>query len=155
MNTQKRSTGLWRGLTAIFASLLALVVGAQSIVQANASFINGQLGITNYKIVDKSDGEKTDSIYYKSEFSSLADLVEAKNALAEEIASEGTVLLKNNDQALPIDTAETVTLWGLNSVHPTLGGMIGSSVSVSADAGQVQWDLVSSLKEKGFKLNRR
>ena len=53
MNTQKRSTGLWRGLTAIFASLLALVVGAQSIVQANASFINGQLGITNYKIVDK------------------------------------------------------------------------------------------------------
>ena len=151
MNTQKRSTGLWRGLTAIFASLLALVVGAQSIVQANASFINGQLGITNYKIVDKSDGEKT----YKSEFSSLADLVEAKNALAEEIASEGTVLLKNNDQALPIDTAETVTLWGLNSVHPTLGGMIGSSVSVSADAGQVQWDIVSSLKEKGFKLNEQ
>ena len=155
MNTQKRSTGLWRGLTAIFASLLALVVGAQSIVQANASFINGQLGITNYKIVDKSDSEKTDSIYYKSEFSSLADLVEAKNALAEEIASEGTVLLKNNDQALPIDTAETVTLWGLNSVHPTLGGMIGSSVSVSADAGQVQWDIVSSLKEKGFKLNEQ
>ena len=156
MNTQRRSTGLWRGLTAIFASLLALVIGAQSILQANSSFVYGQLGITNYKIVDKAEGETVDSTYYKSEFASIPDLVAAKNALAVEIASEGAVLLKNNDNALPIDSAsETVTLWGLNSVHPTLGGMIGSSVSIASDAGQVQYDIVSSLKERGFKLNEK
>ena len=153
MKKETRSTGLWRGLTAIFAAFLALVVGAQSIAQANASFINGQLGITNYKIVETAGGEAKDSTYYKSEFSSLKELVEAKNALAVEIASEGTVLLKNENAALPVDTAEKVTLWGLNSVHPTLGGRIGSSVYVNKDAGQVQWDLVSALKEKGFSLN--
>ena len=38
-------------------------------------------------------------------------------------------------------------------MHPTLGGRIGSSVYVNKDAGQVQWDLVSALKEKGFSLN--
>ena len=69
MNTQKRSTGLWRGLTAIFAALLALSVGASSILQANASFVYGQLGIKNYKIVDTAGDEKKDSTYFKSEFS--------------------------------------------------------------------------------------
>ena len=154
MNKKKGASGVWRGLTSVFACLLALVVGASAIAQANASFINGQLGIVNYKIVDNSDGEPKDSIYYKSEFGSLPELVAAKEALAQEIASEGTVLLKNEGAALPLDTADTVTLWGLNAVNPTLGGKIGSSVSVAADAGQVQYDLVSSLSAKGFSLNK-
>ena len=154
MSKKKGSSGLWKGLSAITATLLALVVGATTIASANASFINGQLGITNYKIVDTAAGEQKDSIYFKSEFGSLQELVDAKNAFAVEIASEGTVLFKNLSDTLPLDTgAEQVTLWGLNSVNVTLGGMIGSSVSVSADAGQVQYDLVTALQTKGFNLN--
>ena len=61
MNTKKRSTGLWRGLTAIFASLLALSVGASSILQANSSFVYGQLGLKNYKIVDTAGDVQKDS----------------------------------------------------------------------------------------------
>ena len=153
--SKKKGSGLWRGLTAITASLLAIVVGGTTIASANASFINQKLGITNFKIVDRAEGEAKDSVYYKSEFGSLQEVIEAKNALAVEIASEGTVLFKNLSKTLPLDTgAEQVTLWGLNSINPTLGGMIGSSVSVAADAGQVQYDLVTSLKEKGFNLNQ-
>ena len=154
MKNKGSSTGLWRGLSAVMACFLALLIGGQSIAQANASFINGQLGLTNYKIVDKAEGEATDSIYYKSEFGSLKELVAAKEALAEEIASEGAVLLKNEGAALPLNTADTVTLWGLNSVNPTLGGKIGSSVSIAADAGQQQYDLVASLNAKGYSLNQ-
>ena len=61
MKKKKSSTGLWRGLTAIMACFLALLIGASSIVQANAAFINTHLGITNYKIVDTGDGEEKDS----------------------------------------------------------------------------------------------
>ena len=155
MNKKKKSSGLWRGLSAIVASLLALVVGASFIADANAAFINQKLGITNFKVVDTGDGEEKDSTYYKSEFNSLGELIAAKDALAAEISSEGTVLFKNNGGTLPLDIgAEKVTLWGLNSINPTLGGMIGSSVSVSADAGQVQYDLVTALNTKGFNLNQ-
>ena len=155
MKNSKSASGVWRGLTAIFASLLALIIGASSIAQANAAIINTRLGITNYKIVEMADGEAKDSIYFKSEFSSLTELIAAKEALAEEIASEGAALLKNLDATLPLDTgAESVTLWGLNSVNPTLGGKIGSSVFAVTAAGQVQYDLVSSLNAKGFKLNQ-
>ena len=155
MSKKKRSTGLWRGLTAISASLLALVVGASSIADANTAFINTRLGISNYKIVDTSNGETKDSTYYKSEFASLSDLIAAKDALAAEIASEGAVLFKNLNNTLPLDVAsEKVTLWGLNSINPTLGGKIGSSVFVASEAGQVQYDLVTALNEKGFDLNQ-
>ncbi len=155
MNNKKVPTGgLWRGLSAITASLLAIVVGANSIVESNAAIINTRLGIVNYKVVDTADGEERDSIYYKSEFSSLKDLVEAKDALAEEISEEGTVLFKNLEGTLPLDiSSEKVTLWGLNSINPTLGGMIGSSVSVDAENGQLQYNLEMALTEKGFTLN--
>ena len=149
------STGAWRGLAAVTASLLAISVGATSIVQNNAAFINQKLGLTSYKIVDTAEGEEKDSIYFKSEFSSLQELIEAKEALAAEIASEGTVLFKNLDNTLPLDiSSENVTLWGLNSVNPTLGGMIGSSVSIYADGGQKQYNIVDALTEKGFTLNQ-
>ncbi|MBQ6120997.1 MAG: glycoside hydrolase family 3 C-terminal domain-containing protein [Clostridia bacterium] len=155
MATEKKSTGLWRGLTAVMASLLAIIIGATAIVKANATFINGQLGITNYKIVDKADGEKVDSIYYKSEFASVSEVIAAKEKLAQEIASEGTVLFKNLNKTLPINvSSEKVTLWGLNSINPTLGGMIGSSVFVDSASGQKQWSLVDALTEKGFQLNQ-
>ncbi len=154
MNGKKGSSGLWRGLTSVFAALLAIVVGATAIVQANAAIINTRLGITNYKIVETAGSEKKDSIYFKSEFASLSDLIAAKEALAAEISSEGAVLFKNLNKTLPLDvSAEKVTLWGLNSINPTLGGKIGSSVFVVADAGQVQYDLVTSLTDRGFSLN--
>lgn len=155
MSKKKGSTGLWKGLTSIFASLLAIIVGATVIAQANAAIINTRLGITNYKIVETADGEDRDSIYFKSEFSSLSDVIAAKDALAAEISSEGTVLFKNLNGALPLDIgSQRVTLWGLNSINPTLGGKIGSSVSVDAENGQVQYDLVTALNEKGFDLNQ-
>lgn len=149
------STGAWRGLAAVTASLLAISVGATSIVQSNAAFINSKLGLTSYKVVDTAEGEEKDSIYFKSEYSSIKDLIEAKEALAAEISSEGTVLFKNLDNTLPLDiSSENVTLWGLNSVNPTLGGMIGSSVSIYADGGQVQYNIVDALTERGFTLNQ-
>ena len=155
MSNKKKSTGLWRGLTSVSASLLAVTVGASAIVDTNAAFINARLGISSYKIVDTSNGEKTDSTYFKSEFSSLDEVIAAKDALAAEIASEGTVLFKNEDTTLPLNTSsDKVTLWGLNSINPTLGGMIGSSVSIDGEAGQKQYDIQTALTEKGFTLNQ-
>ena len=112
MAKRQPNTGPWRGLAALSASLLAISAGGSAIVRSNAAIINTRLGLTSYKVVETADGEKKDSIYFKSEFSSLKDLVEAKEALAAEIASEGAVLFKNLNQTLPLDTgSEKVTLW--------------------------------------------
>ncbi len=118
-----------RGLMSVFAVLLAILVGGQSIAGSRAAFINSRLGTSNYEVVrHESD---IDSIYFKSEFNTLGDLVGELQNVAAELSSEGSVLLKNENNALPIDKgSETVTLWGLNSANPVLGGLIGSSVAV-------------------------
>lgn len=155
MKKGSKSTKMWRGMTAVTASLLSIAVGGLAIANVNAAFINTRLGTSNYKTVDKGEESQADAIYFESEYTSLADLVKAKEELAEQISEEGSVLFKNNNQALPIDKAtETVTLWGMNSHTPTLGGMIGSSTSVDAEHGQVAYGLEEALAEKGFSVNQ-
>lgn len=148
----KHSYKKWRGLSAIAASLMTIAVGGVAIVNANAAFINSRLGTTNIKLVETGDGTQ-DTNYFKSSYSSLVEVVEAKEALAEQIAAEGTVLLKNADSALPISTTDKVTVWGMNSVNPVLGGMIGSSVTVNADAGQKSYGILEALEAKGITIN--
>ena len=136
----------WRGLTGISASVLAMLFAGLNIANTNAAFINTRLGTTNNIVVDSGDGTE-DTIYYKSEFTTLEEMVLAKRALAEEIAGEGTVLFKNNG-ALPLNIgSETVTLWGLNSHFPTLGGMIGSSTTVDVENGQPSYGIEEAFTE--------
>ena len=147
MSKGKNST-LWRGLSSVTGSLTALLFGASAIVNANAAFINTHLGTTNYKVVDTSDGADIDSTYFKSDYESLPDLVEAKLELAEQIAEEGTVLLKNDNAALPLDiSSEKVTLWGMNSSNATYGGMIGSTPTTAE--GQKKLTIEQAFAEKG------
>ncbi|MBQ7424990.1 MAG: hypothetical protein IJV21_01850, partial [Lachnospiraceae bacterium] len=144
---------VWRGVTGVSASLLAMLCAGLNIANANVGFINARLGTTNNIVVDTGDGS-TDTIYYKSEFGTLAEMVKAKQALAEEISSEGAVLFKNNG-ALPLNiSSEKVTLWGLNSHFPTLGGMIGSSTGFNAEAGQPAYGIEEAFVERGFSLNQ-
>ncbi|MCD8127505.1 MAG: glycoside hydrolase family 3 C-terminal domain-containing protein [Clostridiales bacterium] len=149
---KNKKARLWRGLTAITAALLALLIPATYAVNDNLSVLNSQLGTSSTSMVDTGDGT-ADSVYYESEFTSVADLVAAKNELAEQISEEGSVLLKSENSALPIDKdTETVTLWGMNSHTPTLGGMIGSSTSV-ADS-QTAYGIEEALAAKGFTVNQ-
>ena len=145
---------VFRGLSAITASLLSISVGGVAIVNANAAFINSRLGTTNIKLVETGDGS-ADTNYFESEFGSVSELVAAKEALAEEIASEGTILLKNTNDALPMAASDEVTVWGMNSTDPVLGGMIGSSVSVNKDDGQMSYGILEALEAKGISVNQK
>ena len=152
MKTGSKKSLKWRGLSAPCASVLARSIGGLCIVNANAAFINSRLGTTNQKYVSSGESN-TDSTYFESDYSSLEEVINAKNELAEEIQEEGTVLLKNDNNALPLNiSTEKVTLWGLNSHNPTLGGMIGSSVSLAED--QTYYDIETAFTEKGFSLNQ-
>lgn len=146
---------LWRGLSGVLAVLFTLSIGMTVIAGANATTINTRLLGTsnNYEIV-QLEGEDVDSYYFKSEFASVADLVQAKVEVAKQISAEGSVLLKNNG-ALPIDKAsDKVTLWGLNTTVPQLGGQIGSSVSVGEGTTQVIYDYITAMELEGFDINQ-
>ncbi|MBR2764881.1 MAG: glycoside hydrolase family 3 C-terminal domain-containing protein [Blautia sp.] len=151
----KRSVkeGLLRGLSAVFASLFVLVTCLSAVADANSAVINRQLGTTNF-ITESGGDPNADTAYFKSEFSTVEELVAAKHELAASIGAEGSVLLKNTDKALPLNKdTEKVTVWGLNSLFPTLGGLMGSPASPSTDAGQTGVGILDALGMKGVQLN--
>ncbi len=144
--------GLWRGLSAIMASLLVICLVAGNVANAYSAFINTRLGTTDRIAVQTGESD-VDSTYFKSAYTSLADMMDAQEQVAVQIGSEGAVLLKNDNAALPLNKgSEKVTLWGLNSNLPVFGGNIGSSVT--AAEGQTIYGIKEAMAEEGFELNQ-
>lgn len=65
---------LRRVLTVVFAFLLTLSCIAMAITTEYVTTINGWLGITDTIAQEIGEGEETDSIRYKSDYSSLDEL---------------------------------------------------------------------------------
>ena len=148
---KSRKTGLKRGLANLLTAVFIFSMFATSIAKSNSTTVNANLGTTSYKAVKTGESE-SDGIYFESEFSSVGEVIEAKEELAAEISREGTVLFKN-DGALPLSKSDKVTVWGLNSISPTFGGLIGSTVAVNYEKGQRTVTLIDAMKERGFAVN--
>lgn len=69
--------------------------------------------------------------------------------LCEDIAEEGVVLLKNEDQTLPLKE-KNLNVFGWASTNPCYGGTGSGSVDVSAAV-----TLLQGLENSGFKLNEK
>lgn len=157
MNESKRSgrgaQRLWRGLTTVTASVLALALCAQPLVDANRTDIDKFLGTQSSRIVTDTTGGQ-DLFTYKSDYSSTTELLDAIEDLGERMSEEGTVLLKNNG-ALPLTAGEKgkVSLLGFSSYYPVMGGIMGSSLTPNQGTSADTVDLVQALTARGFTLN--
>ena len=74
-----------QGLATVSASVLVLSMGVETLANSRAQFINGRLGTTNYQVI-QTDSE-SDGIYYKSEFNSLEEVLNAKKELATQLSA--------------------------------------------------------------------
>ena len=117
---------LFRGLTQTFAALLAILVVVGSIAGEWASYINDALGTKSYELVSASDGSQ-DTIYFKSDYSTPEALIEAREELIRRTAAEGTVVLKNENNALPLNSGAKITLLGIGSYHSDFSATSGGA----------------------------
>ena len=94
---------------------------------------------------------------YKSKYSSKKEVYKAAREMNQEICENGMVLLKNENQALPIATPNSdssitvkpkVSVFGKNSVNIAYGG---SGSGGSNDSNAV--DLYQGLEAAGFEIN--
>jgi beta-glucosidase len=93
---------------------------------------------------------------YSSDYNSKAEAYEAGLKVNEKICQEGMVLVKNENNVLPLVTkvgtqAKRVSVFGYNSIAP-LGG---ASTEGDSSAGTVKLtsDIYSSLKDAGYVTN--
>ena len=73
---------------------------------------------------------------------------EASLLMAQELESEGLVLLENKDGALPLEQGAKVNLFGYATVSPLYGGTGSGSSDTSSNV-----DLIQGLTNAGFTVN--
>lgn len=153
-NSIRRKQRLWRGMTALTASVLSISMVAPGIVNGFRTDIDKFLGTSSSKIVTAGDVDVNDIYTYQSDYASTTELLKAIEDLGERMSEEGSVLLKNNG-ALPLSEEETkkVSLLGFSSYYPVQGGDMGSSLTVNVGTDADTVDFVTALAAKGFEIN--
>lgn len=143
-----------RILSMIFAFTLAAGCAAGSMLEANADQVNNFLGTRTTATKGNGDYEAftPDEKYLNSDGSANTDaLVAAHIDMGTRIAEEGSVLLKNKDNAaLPLAGTENVTLMGYRSTaaYAVYGMDIGSPEEASQNVS-----FKDALTAAGFKVN--
>lgn len=147
MNSPK-SLRVFRGITSLGLVIFLLFAMFYPIADGYRSTLDSYLGTTSAKLVSEGDG--TNLYAYESDYSTSQELVDAHFRLNERIQEEGTVLLKNENNALPLsaDGNIKVTLFGMRSHMPQYGGSIGAAVNKQQAVG-----LEQALNERGFEVN--
>ena len=147
----KKAT-LFRGLTAVFGFLFFAINGITVGMFKNEGFINDALGI------ETSVTEREGPVRYASEFAEdinkyTDEELKAKNdaaqAFIETEMEEGAVLLKNDNNALPLTSEQIkkVTLLGWSAAHPYYRAHSGGN----GTDGKVS--LKDALESRGFEIN--
>lgn len=139
-------------LQKIVIVVLTLVLGFFStgtvIAMENVDAINSALGTTSFRIEVNEDAANQDTEYYKSEYTKLGDLIQAGADMTEEVMAEGAVLLKNENNALPLDKNSNISVFGAASADPIYGGTGSGSVDTSKAV-----DLYTGFENAGLKIN--
>ncbi|MCR5078423.1 MAG: glycoside hydrolase family 3 C-terminal domain-containing protein, partial [Bacilli bacterium] len=130
------------------SSLFALTAVATKIAMENVSLINKTLHAETMKVIP-AEGSDVDTEYYKSKFTKLEDVINNGRDVARRVEEEGAVLLKNENNALPLkEGSRKVTLFGVGSVDPVYSGT--GSGSVDASTAET---FESAFNGKGMSVN--
>lgn len=128
--------------------VVALVVG-NILAFSYASIISLYLGHETYKLEDS--GGTGDSTYFDRVFSSEEERLIAEAELCELIEAEGIVLLKNDNDVLPVATSSgstKVSVFGVGGRDFVYGGTGSGSVDTSTAP-----TLIDALLESGYSVN--
>lgn len=138
-------------LTIFFGILLVIFIIAAQIAPQSSNFINDFFNINPYKQIDTGEGEPFD--HYKSDFINSNGTLnhekmrENSEKVALEVATEGSVLLSNND-CLPLQAGSKVSFLGISSNNYLMSAAGSGHLSVSSSI-----DLEKACSDVGITIN--
>ncbi len=148
-----------RGLTFVFGSTLVFGIAAGMIMEENRTILDGYFNTHSTKLVQKGEGElfKTftpDEEYLTSTGKGDSNkIVKAHEDLCKQIQGEGSVLLKNLNKALPLQTSSEnkckVSLFGGRSSATITGAFIGHTAAGNNQTVHFK----EALEDAGFSVN--
>ncbi|HHT67150.1 MAG TPA: hypothetical protein GX010_02875 [Erysipelotrichaceae bacterium] len=134
---------LFAGLAPIIISLAVISSYLTSLAYSREGDINLFLGIVAPNVQPKGD----ETIYFKSDYQNRQEMYDALKEYNINAQIEGSVLLKNENNALPLKETDKVTLFGNASVNAVHHGGSGGPVAAN------RVSLLNAIKESGFSVN--
>ena len=150
-----RKVRVTSGLSCLMAFIMCFVIFGSNCAMSYDTVVNGVLGIQTTRVVTDENAEVEDTVYYKSAYGEInADSLKVLKAdtYAEAVQEqeEGTVLLYNKDNALPLSTDEQLSLFGHAVAQPLYRSQSAGSRAYSTKSGV---DLYKALGTLKFKVN--
>ena len=131
----------------IFVIIFGITTIGSDIALANAGAITAFLGQSTQQIIN--DGSSESIIMNFSDFSSIKELQNHASDITAQVTEEGAVLLKNDNNALPLTSGAKVNLYSSSSVNYIYSGG-GSSFAKKADF----ISLKEGLESANFQVNQ-
>lgn len=129
-------------------AMVVAIVAANTLLTENSRIVNNIMG-GNQKVLDNSKVDSTglDLEYTKSDYTA-EEISTAENDLSDRISKEGLVLLKNDNQGLPVAVDTTFSFFSVNAEKVSIGGGLmggGSSLKdvfdkAGVSINQTLWD---------------
>ena len=136
-----QKSNFWRGLSALLALLLCITSFGTNLAFTREGDVNLFLG-TLPPAVSVTD----DTNYYKSDYATMEEMRAAQKAYLIQAQEEGSVLLRNENNALPLAETASVTLFGYAAATPVYHGGSGGPSNTGIN-------LYDALKEAGVEVN--
>ena len=143
-----KKKNLWRGLTMVFALLLAVSMMAGNILELYRTSVDAFLGTRSTQTVTEQSDDESDAWTYKSEFTTAKEAYEGFKDFAIETSQETFALLKNENGALPLAKDAKITMLGVRSYAPVYANSGGS-----VPDGKSTVQIFDAFTERGFQLN--
>ena len=122
---------MWKGLSSVFCFVLALTMVLGGVLEANASAIDTYLGTqSTYTWTENAEDAYTlytpsDEVLNEDGTGNSHALIQKAIDLNRKQAAEGVVLLKNENNVLPLASGAKITLFGIGSHENLLGSSFG------------------------------
>ena len=136
-----RNSNFWRGMTAALALLLCLTSFGTSLAFSREGDVNLFLGT-----IPPAMSVTDDTNYYPSAYQTKEEMRQALEAYLIQSQEEGSVLLRNENNALPLSGTASVTLFGYAAATPVYHGGSGGPANTGIN-------LYDALKQAGVKVN--
>lgn len=141
---------LWRGLAVVFGLLLAVFIVLTNLAYRYAGFVNDFFGIVPPTIDAEGDTLRYASKYGDMNAENNAKLIADENAFNITAMEEGAVLVRNENNALPLAANERrITIFGNSAADPVYA-MNGGGAGFKAARGGSLKDAFTSA---GFAIN--
>ena len=136
-----KKTYIWRGLCTLLVLVFSLTMFGQSLAFTREGDVNLFLGTLPPAVQVTGDTN-----YYPSSYASMDEMRAALKDHLIESQEEGSVLLRNENGALPLAPNASVTLFGFAAATPVYHGGSGGPPNEGIN-------LYDAMKEEGFQVN--